>query len=271
MTYANITCLLTLAAATSGCQATIELDEARASASPTQSSDHDAGARATQTDTRDEARSPADAGYTTSAASGEPRTADSGDTHKESTPGPGARDAAVQGHDDPITSPEASDSGATTHTAPDRSPSQGDTSDGNTADTSDGNTADGNPADTSDGNTAQDDTSDATTTPGSDSETSDEEPSPLHSYLPCDVERIVADHCRVCLSSVSPIHPEVPFDTWAQVSSNPWILEEVESGNMPPPEVGRSLNAEQLDTLRSWIQSGAPATRSATPPDCTQP
>jgi hypothetical protein len=91
-------------------------------------------------------------------------------------------------------------------------------------------------------------------------------PLPVRNYLPCPVERIVEERCRVC-HSTDGLGEEPLLESWAQVASqSDIVLEAVMDDFMPllPPP----LTPEQKEALREWVEGGSLPVPQTTAPDC---
>lgn len=87
------------------------------------------------------------------------------------------------------------------------------------------------------------------------------------SYLPCDVELIVASRCRRC-HSVTYIAQEPLLETWSQISAEADLILEVIADDFMPM-MQAPLTDAQKALLLEWVEEGTPSVRATSPPDCT--
>ncbi len=98
----------------------------------------------------------------------------------------------------------------------------------------------------------------------------EEEPAPAESGVPCEVQRILTEACANChdamprfgapmpMHDMGALHALAPSDRAKKVYE--LILPRVEHQTSPmPPPPNALLEASQIETLRSWIDEGAPA------------
>lgn len=91
----------------------------------------------------------------------------------------------------------------------------------------------------------------------------------LRPFLPCDVERIFVESCRMCHSAAT-LDQEPFFETWGQVNGERSSIVDVLSDDYMPYGLPPLTN-EQKATVFDWIDAGAPPVQAESKPQCPVP
>ena len=90
---------------------------------------------------------------------------------------------------------------------------------------------------------------------------------PEPSGLPTEVERIFDQRCWECHSDPTKNYAPMPLTTWGQVQAESpdgtpfYVLigQRINNPDFPMPPITREpLSEEEVDTLNSWVEQGAP-------------
>lgn len=91
----------------------------------------------------------------------------------------------------------------------------------------------------------------------------------IRAYLPCDVERIIEDPCRMCHSAQT-LGQEPLFDTFGQVSGDAQLIVDVLVDDYMPYGLP-PLSADQKSVINNWVNAGSQPVLADEPPDCSEP